>query len=240
MGVTVHQLMPLRDAWLFYIVFDVSASMWRREFHPGAVMTPHDVMSNSLPALLEELEEHKTAGDLTYLTVATFADDVNVVMPATWLGDGPVIGALPCGVETNYEAVFRWLRYAIDADITRLRSQGFALKVPAVFFVTDGEPQRHGQPQPEELWGPARLSLDSLPSERRPLIVSLGLGQVRDETLTKVASTSPRGAACVAEPGVAASELLHAIIDIIIFSVTHSTRDGSFVFDTPRGMRRLS
>jgi hypothetical protein len=108
-----------------------------------------------------------------------------------------------------------------------------------VFFLTDGNPQVNGHTQPEREWLPARQRLEAPAHPFHPVIVALGIGDVSEDTVRKLRSHEPPGVACAAEGSVIPGDLLRAIINSIVFSISRSAGHGAFQFKTPPGMRRL-
>jgi len=210
--------------------------MWRKDFHSSAAITPFDMISDSLPGLIFKLNDNEQARDVAYFSVISFADEVREVLPLTRVREVGGVMGLTKGVETDYQAIFSHLAKFINADVERL-SITHDLYVPAVFFLTDGQPQVKGNPQPDTSWLP---ELEKLRSLVEPTVIALGFGASRASCLEKIASRTPPGAACIAEHGVHADKLLSAVLNSIIFSITASATAGSLIFETPAGMRRLS
>jgi uncharacterized protein YegL len=224
----------------FYIVCDVSQSMWDRKFFGSQqVMTPLDTVEQALPDMIGVLEDDPTVYDTAYLSVVAFGDAPQAIMPLTPLSNNPSIPALPRQYATNYSAVFDFLVRQLSADHHYFTQSGLATYTPVIFFVTDGNPQVNGQPQTEAEWLPYRNSLEAAGFPFKPVLVALGIGNVTPETVTLLRSIVPKGAACVAENGSAPGDLLRSIIDSIKFSISSSVGHGDFVFATPSGMRRL-
>jgi uncharacterized protein YegL len=233
-GVTSKKVFP------FYMVCDVSQSMWDREFYESRpVMTPLDTVEQALPDMIGVLEDDPTTYDTAYLSVVVFGDTPQAIMPLTPLSNNPSIPALPRQYSTNYAAVFDFLCRQLSADHAHFTRSGLATYSPVIFFVTDGNPQVNGKPQPDEHWFPYRNNLESSGFPFKPVLVALGIGNVSPDTVMLLKSTEPKGAACVAENGAAPGDLLRSIIDSIKFSISSSVGHGDFVFDTPSGMHRL-
>jgi uncharacterized protein YegL len=223
----------------FYVVSDVSRSMWDPAFSPGQPMTPLDVVEQALPDLLDTLEDDPIARDTAHLSLIAFGDTAVPVLPMTPLKHINSIPALPRQISTNYSAVFTFLANQLIADYHQYVRAGIATYTPAVYFLTDGNPQVNGRYQDRHDWLPHRYGLEAPRFPFRPLVVALGMGDVADETVRLLRSTSPRGVACVAEPGAAPGTLLRAVISSIIVSISSSAENGELVFDTPPGMRLL-
>src|SRR5207247_2640955 len=82
------------------------------------------------------------------------------------------------GRRTSYAAAFRLLRQEIERDLAQLRSDNFRVFRPAVFFITDGEPNdddQHLKAAFEELTDPSFRA--------RPNILPFGVRDATKETL---------------------------------------------------------
>lgn len=227
---------PLKpEAWPFYVVCDVSSSMWHEEFHPGNDYTPWNIMSDGLGALLDEIDRSPSAHDICHLSVIAFGERVETVLPLTQFHDDKVVfGHLPKLVFTDYAQVFHHLAQTVENDYYRL-SHTHILKRPTIYFLTDGRPQTDAGDQADQQWRPYLDALHALPS--MPIMVSLGFGNAPEDALRAIASEP--GPACVADDSAQPSDLLRAIINSIIKSVKRSAETQQFVFDLPAGMRRL-
>jgi uncharacterized protein YegL len=224
-------------AWPFYIVCDVSQSMWDEAFYPKQDYTPWHVMRDGMIDLLYEIDLEPRACAWCHLSVIAFSDEVQVVLPLTAMTTPNVhLGDLPKGGWTDYAAVFKFLSDRVAQDFAMLDNPGTHIKRPTVYFITDGEPQTHGKAQPDADWLPHLRALHNHKSE--PIVVALGLGIVKESTLLQIRAAP--GPACVAMPGVSPGDLLSAIVGDIIQSVLNSTSRGEFSFEVPAGMRRLS
>ncbi|MFJ2890584.1 hypothetical protein ACIO53_31475 [Streptomyces sp. NPDC087305] len=230
------------DAWPFYVVCDVSQSMWHKNWHPNESLSPHYIMNSSFAGMMEAIDRDISARHIAHLSVIAFHNMATVVTPLCEIADGAPtapIYTLPKGWQTDYADVFRKLGTVIRQDTARLTEQGRHVKGPAVFFITDGQPEVGGKRQADEVWLRERDKLMDPQFPYRPRIIALGLGAVDERTLSRIATDDPAGAACIADTGATPADLLRSIIEIIIFSVTHSSASGSFVFETPQGMRRV-
>jgi uncharacterized protein YegL len=222
----------------FYVVCDVSRSMWDPEFNDGPT-TPLSIVEDALPDMLSALEEDPTAQETAYLGIVAFGDSPVLVLPLTPLADEPTIPVLPRQGWTNYIEVFKFLDRQLRKDQERLISANLGTYNPVVFFLTDGNAQVSGYAQKESDWLPLRQALEFDHHPFHPVVVALGIGDVSPDTVRNVRSARPRGVACVADGSVVPGDLLRAIIGSIIFSITKSTAQGGFEFKIPAGMRKL-
>ena len=219
----------------FYIVCDASRSMWDKEFSKQPV-TPLSVVEDALPDMLTALENDEVVTESAYLSVIGFGDQPELVLPLTPLSENPTIFEMKRQTETDYAKVFDFIDKQIRQDCEKLAASRLGVFTPIVFFVTDGNPQINRKAQHDATWLPKREALATAPNP--PLIVSLGIGAVTDAVVLKIRSTKPIGVACAAETGAVPSDLLHAIIKSIQFTISNTPNAG-FDFIAPKGMRRL-
>lgn len=224
-------------AFPFYIVCDVSHSMWvdRKDGH----QTPFEILSTCIPELLFELE----TGDLVvseaaHVSIIAFHDKVHEVLPLVRPCDAPDVPALPKGGQTDYRLVFGTLRQVIERDCAALARE-YQLKTPMVFFITDGEPFVGDRRQPPEVWRPVRDQVAGLPY--RPHITAMGFGRVTERTLCQVATEfKGRKLAYVADEARPATVVVAAICQAVTDSITASVTGPDFVVRVPEGMRQIS
>ena len=227
-----------RRVWQFYVVCDVSESMWdEQRWRNGD--SPLDVMNTSLSLMLESLNDHHEAAAIGRISIITFHETAATHYPLTRIDEPDVMRPLPRGSWTNYLDVWKHLHHRIDADLAALRAEGLSPKRPVVFFVTDGNAGALGAPQPIDMWKPLHDQLCAPTFAERPLIVALGMGDVDTSTVLAIRSTDPSGPACRARHGEPASTLLDAIIKVVIDSIGKSAASGTFRFNVPPGMTRL-
>jgi len=230
-----------RQAWPFYIVCDVSESMWSEKTWKS-VDSPHTIMNQSLSLMLETLADHPLAKKIAHLGILVFAADAETHYELAPFERGG-IGLLPKGTKsgtwTNYVAVWKHLNDVVRQDIDRLQEEEYSLKEPVVFFLTDGNAGAVDIKQPIEKWKPYRDTLCDRSYPYRPRVIALGMGNVNRETVLAIRSDDPPGGAYRADPGQPASLLLDGIMRFIITSIKDSTTQGRFNFKTPPGMTRL-
>ena len=227
-----------RGAWPFYVVFDVSQSMWDPERWRGR-RSPHAIMNDSLALIMDSLRENFDAMSIGWLGIVTFANDASTAYPLRPIKETRAISPLPQGGWTNYMAVWRHLKATISEDVRSLQQQGHKLMQPVVFFITDGNAGAKDEPQPIAMWKPLHEALCTTTVHERPRIVALGMGDVNRDTVLAIRSLDPPGPACIADPGEPASALLNSIIHMIIHSIKNSAGNGTFEFEVPAGMTRL-
>ena len=239
-----------RRVFPFYVVCDVSRSMWDLDFFEAARTptcdggtdrkTPFQQMEESLPGLIETLEDDLSVRDTAHVCVIAFGDRPQVVLPLTPLNtaDPSALSIQPMNKQysTDYATILRHLHQQLKLDITHLIAAGSQLYTPAIYFITDGNPQARGKPQSVADWLPYRQSLEDMTAGISPTIIALGIGDVSPDVVRLLASTRPKGMACMANGG-APEALLAEIVESII---GHSSGTGYLDFRVPEGMIRLT
>jgi len=238
------EVQGVKKVFPFYVVCDVSRSMWDESFHPGRPITPFMQVEMSIPALIDTLEQDPVTYDTAHIAIVTFGDKPEIALPLTALNEPDprkqsVIKALTKQYATNYSAVFELLLYQVLRDLEDITTAGNRYYRPVIYFITDGNPQVNGIVQPLEEWLPKREMLSTwIPPESRPTIIALGLGDASPENICRIRSEQPKGVACIAKGGTA-DELLKEIINSVVSSIGSSVRMGEIQFRVPRDMQRL-
>ncbi len=156
-----------------YVLADESGSMgyYVQELNAG------------LESLCETLAAEPMIAAKVRLCVIGFASSVAVRLP---LSDLRTTGALPqlnTGGSTNYQAAFQDLLSRIPADVSALKRDGYLIHRPAVFFLSDGQPDNGGWLRPHQLL----TNRTSTPAA--PNIIACGVGsQIQKQTIRQVAT----------------------------------------------------
>lgn len=223
------------QAFPFYIVCDVSQTMWDPNFNTSERI-PLDVLQDAVPELIYRAELDPTINDAAFISVIEFSSRAEVILPLTRPADTRDIRPFTKGDQTDYAVIFELLRRRIDEDCRRL-SATYALKQPAVFFLTDGIPYVGDHEQPQSIWFPARNRLLAPDFTYRPQVVAFGFGQARPKVLCRVASEQGgRRLAFIADRAVDVSAVLTALIDTLFISISASVAQGDLAIRVPEGM----
>ena len=221
-----------------FLVLDVSASMAKEGKFQAAF--------EFLPKLLSQLEDNAVVADKVRISVITFDEEAEVVMPMTerdglrkWLDDNKKDPIEPMGALTRYAEAFRLLRQEIERVVTSIRREKvddineYKCFRPAVFFITDGVP--FGE-EPSE----TDSAFNALVSEQfqyRPIMICVGVGDAKKETLMKYSAgrygaggqsnskyiTGNSDLALVQTDGVTPTAYLKKIIEQLVQSIVSST-----------------
>jgi len=157
-----------------YLVLDTSASMSPTEQELNAALADLVSSARSDPRL----------ADSGYLSVLSFADDADVVLPLRRLADINSLPFVHTGGRTTYGGALRLLRASIEADMQRLTSNSRRVLRPTAFFLTDGPPIDDRQ-----TWLSALERLKERTFRFRPTIVAVGIGEADPEPISIIASS---------------------------------------------------
>jgi uncharacterized protein YegL len=123
-GPTIGQVLPI------YFVGDESHSM------SGA---PIAAVNQGLIDLRDEVATHPLLGKKVRFGIITFADTAETRLELSELSEELMLPQLaPRGRGTSYASALEALRQAIPADVALLKSTGYQVHRPTVFFLSDG------------------------------------------------------------------------------------------------------
>jgi uncharacterized protein YegL len=203
-----------------YFVADQSASM-----------APHIAeLNHGLLSLQDALQRESFAAAKVRFSVIGFSDDAFTYLEPADLRSAPQLPELTAQGRTSYCAAFEQLAYRISVDVPRLKSHGFSVHRPVVFFLTDGAPTDR------EDWRAVRTQLLSQPAA--PNILSFGIGEADPAVVGEIATKAEF--ALVADrrmdTGAAITEFLTSLTQSVISSGNAvASQDATLQFDKPEG-----
>ncbi|MFF3598917.1 vWA domain-containing protein [Kitasatospora indigofera] len=209
-----------------YVVADESGSMnpYLGELNAG--------LSSLHRALLGE----PMAAAKVRFSVLGFSNDVEVRMRLADLRDEDELPQLVTyGGATSYRAAFQALSARIPQDVAELKGEGYTVYRPAVFFLSDG------QPNPGEDWdGPYRQLTDRSRTTGAPNIAAFGIGEADPATMLRVATNQEWAFVSIpgADIGAAITKFCSALTTSIVSSgLSLASGDAELVVDRPDGFR---
>jgi uncharacterized protein YegL len=156
-----------------YVLADESYSMSE---HAGE-------LNAGMVSLHEALRSEPMVAAKVRLSVLGFSDDVVVRMSLADLRSEERLPELQIRGGTNYQAAFQDLLTRIPKDIATLKASGYLVHRPAVFFLSDGQPNSEG-------WlAPHGQLTDKSVTPAAPNIIACGVGQVEAGTILQVATS---------------------------------------------------
>jgi uncharacterized protein YegL len=212
------QLLPV------YILADESASMRSYEAE----------LNDGLTSLNETLRSEPMIAAKIRLSIIGFSDKVAARMVLADLRSLETVPHLTIQGSTNYRAAFEDLLKRIPSDVSTLKQAGFSVHRPAVFFLSDGQPD-------DGRWrDPHRRLTDRLVTSAAPNIIAFGIGAVQRQTILEVA-TQPTFA-FVAVPGTDIGRAISKFFVALTASVIQSGQSlastaPQLVVEQPEGFR---
>ena len=175
-------------------------------------------MNGLLPDLHAEIASNPLVADKCRIGLITFSDTAEELMSLTKLSDVVAMPGMQARGVTNYGSVFDLLKQVIVRDIANLKSQGFEVFRPAVFFITDGEPTD------DPAWENSYRSLmDKATFRQYPNIIAFGVHGANASVIGKVGSVGAFIGDNGVAPAVALSEIMRSLTDSIMNSSGSST-----------------
>lgn len=167
-----------------YVVADESLSM-----QPVV-----DELNAGLAALHRTLLREPMAAAKVRFTILGFSDDVQVRLSLADLRTESALPTLSTRAGTNYGVAFQALADRLPSDVDELKASGYAVYRPAVFFLTDG------QPNDEADWRTHHATLINREvTKAAPNIIACGIGEAQARTIVDIATRDEF--AFVATPG---------------------------------------
>ncbi|BDD81164.1 hypothetical protein TPB0596_09270 [Tsukamurella pulmonis] len=196
-------MMEPRGALLpMYFVADESGSM-----------APHiHELNEGLVSLQDAMQVESFAAAKIRFSVIGFADDAVTYLEPADLRTLPQMPMFQPRGLTSYQSAFDQIGYRISIDVPRLKSEGYQVHRPAVFFLTDGVPNPH------EDWRAARTYMLAQPAA--PNVLAFGIGEADAATIVEVA-TQPHFAFIRSQgvdTGAAISEFMTQLTQSVIAS----------------------
>ena len=159
-----------QEVLLFYIVCDESGSMGPN----GGIAA----INQALPELHATLAADPLVVDRIRLSIIAFSDNAEVILPLCKVTDVADMPSLTQAGLANYGIVFALLQTTIENDVNYMKSQGFRVHRPLVFFISSGEPL--------DIWEPAYQGLAN--HTYHPNIVGYGVDDADPVILAKIAT----------------------------------------------------
>ena len=171
-------------------------------------------LNDGLISLLSALQREPFTASKVRFSVIGFAEDAITYLELADLRYLPQMPTLRArGESTSFLAAFDQVGYRISVDVPALKSQGFLVNRPVVFFLTDGSPNW------DEEWRSARGHL--LAQRTAPNILAFGVGEA-DASMVAAVSTRPANfsfmSARGADTGYAITEFMGALTQSVIHS----------------------
>jgi uncharacterized protein YegL len=155
-------------------------------------------LNDGIVSLYEELRADPMTAAKIRLSVLGFSGEV---IPRLALADLRKIKEPPkmaTRTTTNYHAVFTDLLTRIPDDVASLKQDGYLVHRPAVFFMSDGQPNDDNEAKNEDWMAARRRLTDKNHIRAAPNIIAFGMGEVWAQTIVFVA-TRPEFAYVAAE-----------------------------------------
>jgi uncharacterized protein YegL len=179
-------------------------------------------INSALPELHATLAADPLVVDKSRLSIIAFSDTAEVILPLARVTDvADMPGVAEQGM-TNYGLAFALLRQTIEFDIKSMKSQGYRVYRPCVFFMSDGEPSDQWEAEYQTL---ANHSY-------RPHIVAFGVDGADPGILAKIATLRCYVGRDKASAGMALANVMTSIGNTIISS-TSKIGDGPINIDLP-------
>ncbi len=171
-------------------------------------------LNEGLISLLDAMQDDSMAASKIRFCVVGFNDTARCYLEPSDLRDVEDMPMLGSSGSTSYAAAFRELRGRIPEDVARLKGEGYDVHRPAVFFLSDGAPNRG------DGWKRALGDLTAEEFRERPNLLAFGIGRADPEVIRRVATAPEYGfvTAQGVDTGTAIAEFSQALTRSVVAS----------------------
>lgn len=189
----------------FYIVCDVSSSMRGDRI---------DSVNAGLPKIIEEVSEDPVVSEKALVSVISFATEAKVEVPLSRATDIETLPKLTARGQTNYAKAVEALQMSIARDVADLKSRGWTVLRPFVYFITDG--------RPGDSWRKVHSSwINKSVNPQAPNVMCFGVAEADEDVLRRFATRF----VFMARDETSASDALHEVMRFIPATMIASARD---------------
>jgi len=219
----IGQVLPM------YFVGDESHSM---------AGDPIAAVNQGLIDLRDEVAKHPLIGKKVRFGIITFADTAETRLQLSELSEDLVLPTLaPRGRGTSYACALEALRQTIPADVALLKSSGYQVHRPSVFFLSDGQPTEKA-----DKWRTRLEELKDPGFRERPNVLAFGVGDADPEVIRELA-TAPRYGFMMttgASTAGAIAEFASSMLNSMVASAERLDRgEQTIEFEKPEGFVQL-
>lgn len=198
----------------FYILCDASRSM--KGDRIGSV-------NSGLPNIHQAIVSDPVVSEKVRLGVISFSTEAQVDLPLSQLSDIAAMPTLKAGGQTNYAKAFTLARDTIERDVDALKSAGYSVLRPCVYFITDGRPG-DGWKTVRDQW------VDRTQNRYAPNIICFGVADADEETLKRLSTQFT----FVANAGTSSANALNEVMRSITSSVVSTAQSNEAGLAIPK------
>ena len=198
----------------FYVVCDESSSMSGDSI---------DAVNAGIEELFRAIHGDPVVDAKARVGIITFNDQASVLLPLSQLSLITQTPGCVASGSTSYAAAFNLIKSQIETDVPQLKSQGFRVHRPMVFFMSDGAPNA-------EDWQSSLAQLTDSNFQFHPNIVSFGVSGAEPSVIKEVSTPLTVGEgkkesfAFLAQDGVNPGHALREIMKFITGTIVSSAR----------------
>jgi uncharacterized protein YegL len=198
----------------FYILCDASRSM--KGDRIGSV-------NSGLPNIHQAIVSDPVISEKVRLGVMSFSTEAQVDLPLSQLSNIAAMPTLKAGGQTNYAKAFTLAQQTIERDIDALKSAGYSVLRPCVYFITDG--------RPGDGWKKVRDRLvDRVENKYAPNIICFGVADADEDTLKRLSTQFT----FVANKGTSSANALNEVMRSITSSVVSTAQSNEAGLAIPK------
>jgi uncharacterized protein YegL len=198
----------------FYILCDASRSM--KGDRIGSV-------NSGLPNIHQAIVSDPVISEKVRLGVISFSTEAQVDLSLSQLSNITAMPTLKAGGQTNYAKAFILAQQTIEQDIDALKSAGYSVLRPCVYFITDGRPG-DGWKTVRDQW------VDRAHNKYAPNIICFGVADADEDTLKRLSTQFT----FVANKGTSSANALNEVMRSITSSVVSTAQSNEAGLAIPK------
>lgn len=198
----------------FYLLCDTSKSMSGERIA---------AVNDGLPEIQNEILQDPIIEAKAFFSVISFSTEARVDLPLRRVGEVQSMPVLKAGGQTNYSRGIALARQAIEDDVNNLKSTGYQVIRPCVYFITDGRPGDSWKKQ-RDAW------VNRSENKFAPNIIGFGVANADEDTLRRLATQFSFIASENVSPAVALREVMRHVTR----SIVATARSTEMTYPIPR------
>ena len=163
-----------------YLLLDTSKSMSQVDNSSGKALV--EVLRSFVDELFSEINADPEVRNLNRFTVISFNTSASLVMDSITINHRTILPSLVPEGKTRFSNALNMLKVAIDHDFTKAELNGWRLRQPVAFLITDGRPDGEIDSERSRAWE----ELISMDDGKRPAFFTFPIPPFNGEAINEM------------------------------------------------------